>query len=97
VDQKPQTRLAASGFVFDELIICGNTAEASGQHLLQVANNVEIEERHPASSEFLEAPDGVEMSIPSELAQGTAAGPPFERRLISERRVEQDDWSSSRA
>ena len=56
---KPQDGPSVPGFALDELIVGRAAPEPDGQHFLQDADDILVEDHHAARGQLLEASDGV--------------------------------------
>src|SRR5688572_4609104 len=71
----PQSHAGASrgvGFL-DDLVVDGRAAEARGQHLLQDADDVDVEKRDASSGQLLEAANAAYTQRPSRRLHRTTA------------------------
>jgi len=59
VHEEPDSRLTLVSLLLRELVVRGRPTEPGRQYLLQDADHVRIQKRHPSRGEFFEAPDGV--------------------------------------
>jgi len=65
--------VARPRLLLDELVIRGASAETCWQHFLEHPDDVGVEEGHATCSEFLEAPNHVQMGGPAQVLKRTSA------------------------
>src|SRR5262249_2728602 len=90
VDAQHYVRASLVSLRLQELVVRGSAAKACRETCFQHSGDVEVEERHPARRELLEAPDPVEVPLPAVTLQRTAAPAPRHVSVVTDADVEQN-------